>query len=75
MKYLSPKTDIAFKKLFGNEHHKNLTINFLNNVLNLPQDKLIKEILFRGTERLPESIEGKSDFAHLTPQLQVLKKK
>ena len=29
MKFLDPKNDIAFKKIFGNEHHKNLTINFL----------------------------------------------
>ena len=28
MKYLSPRSDIGFKKLFGNKHHKNLTISF-----------------------------------------------
>ena len=62
MKYLSPTTDIAFKKLFGDEHHKNLTMNFLNNVLNLSHDKLIEEISFRETERLPETLEGKKTY-------------
>ena len=62
MKYLSPTTDIAFKKLFGDEHHKDLTINFLNNILNLPSDKLIKGIEFHETERLPESTEGKKTY-------------
>ncbi len=30
MKYLSPRSDVGFKKIFGNPHHKNLTISFLN---------------------------------------------
>jgi len=29
MKFLDPKNDIAFKKIFGNEHHKNKTIHQL----------------------------------------------
>eukprot|EP01080_Neovahlkampfia_damariscottae_P012454 gene12454-6205_t len=30
--YAKPTADFTFKKLFGNEHNKALTINFLNNV-------------------------------------------
>ena len=35
MKFVSPKTDIAFKKIFGNEQHKEILIEFLNQVLDL----------------------------------------
>lgn len=30
MKYMSPRSDIGFKKLFGSSNHKNLTINAIN---------------------------------------------
>jgi len=59
MYYLNPRVDIAFKKLFGSEHHKNLTMQFLNNILNLPEQAFIKEIAFRETERLPEILGDK----------------
>ena len=35
MKFVDPKTDIAFKKIFGNEAHKNVLIEFLNEMLEL----------------------------------------
>lgn len=35
MKFVDPKTDIAFKKIFGNQAHKNILIEFLNEVLEL----------------------------------------
>lgn len=35
MKFVDPKTDIAFKKIFGDENHKNILIDFLNQVLEL----------------------------------------
>jgi predicted transposase/invertase (TIGR01784 family) len=35
MKFVSPKTDIAFKKIFGNDQHKEILIEFLNEVLDL----------------------------------------
>ena len=33
MIFLDPKSDIAFKKLFGDIAHKNILISFLNSVL------------------------------------------
>ncbi|MCX5925426.1 MAG: Rpn family recombination-promoting nuclease/putative transposase [Candidatus Dependentiae bacterium] len=33
MNFLNPQTDVAFKKLFGDDAHKNLVINFLNSLL------------------------------------------
>lgn len=35
MKFVDPTTDIAFKKIFGNEAHKDILIEFLNETLNL----------------------------------------
>jgi predicted transposase/invertase (TIGR01784 family) len=36
MKFVDPKTDIAFKKIFGNQSHTEILIEFLNKVLDLP---------------------------------------
>jgi predicted transposase/invertase (TIGR01784 family) len=35
MKFVDPKTDIAFKKIFGDETHKAILIEFLNELLEL----------------------------------------
>ena len=35
MQFVDVKTDIAFKKIFGNEQHKEILIGFLNAVLDL----------------------------------------
>jgi predicted transposase/invertase (TIGR01784 family) len=35
MKFVDPKTDIAFKKIFGNQAHKIILIEFLNELLEL----------------------------------------
>ena len=34
-KYLDPKNDLAFKRIFGTERHKSIPIDFLNATLNL----------------------------------------
>jgi predicted transposase/invertase (TIGR01784 family) len=57
--FLDPKVDIAFKKIFASADHKNLTINFLNNILNLSGSKLIEEITFLETEKQPARLKGK----------------
>lgn len=44
MKFVSPKNDVAFKKIFGNEDKKEILISFLNAVLNLAGDKEIRDI-------------------------------
>ncbi|MDP3788090.1 MAG: Rpn family recombination-promoting nuclease/putative transposase [Candidatus Chromulinivorax sp.] len=62
MKYLSPRSDVGFKKLFGNPHHKNLTISFLNSILDRKGSNLITEVKFADTEQLPESIDGRKSF-------------
>ena len=62
MKYLSPRSDIGFKKLFGNKHHKNLTMSFLNSILDRKEGNLISQVEFTDTEQLPEVEEGRKSF-------------
>lgn len=44
MKFVNPRNDVAFKKIFGNEQKKEILISFLNAVLNLTGEKEIQEI-------------------------------
>ncbi|MBW8048899.1 MAG: Rpn family recombination-promoting nuclease/putative transposase, partial [Cytophagales bacterium] len=44
MKFLNPKTDFAFKKIFGSEKSKEILISFLNAILNLKSPYKIKEV-------------------------------
>jgi predicted transposase/invertase (TIGR01784 family) len=51
MKFVDPKTDIAFKKIFGNEAHKNVLIEFLNEMLDL--DYLIADVTITNSYQPP----------------------
>ena len=65
MKFLNPKTDTAFKRLFGNEHRKNLTISLLNSLLERKEGNLITEVTFRDNANLPETIDKKVSFVDI----------
>ena len=32
-KFLDPKNDIAFKRVFGSENHKDILIHFINDII------------------------------------------
>ena len=51
MQYYDPKTDVVFKKVFG--EHKNLAISLLNAVLQLDGKKRIKDLEYLPSEILP----------------------
>ena len=44
MKFIDPRIDFAFKKIFGGEDTKDILINFIESLLGLKDDKKIKEI-------------------------------
>jgi predicted transposase/invertase (TIGR01784 family) len=44
MRFLNPKTDFAFKKIFGSETSRDILLSFLNAVLNLEHPYLINEV-------------------------------
>ncbi|MBR6277621.1 MAG: Rpn family recombination-promoting nuclease/putative transposase, partial [Bacteroidales bacterium] len=51
MKYYDPRADILFKKIFG--RNEDLTISFLNAMLPLEGDGLVKTIKYLQPEELP----------------------
>lgn len=51
-KYLDPKSDVVFKKIFG--QHPHLLKSFLNAVLPLPDDGLIVDLDYLPTEHIPD---------------------
>jgi predicted transposase/invertase (TIGR01784 family) len=52
MKYLNPYTDFGFKKLFGEEANKDLSMDFLNQLL--PPRHQIAELQLKNPEQLPD---------------------
>jgi len=57
-KYLDPKNDLTFKRIFG--EHPHLLINFLNAIMPFEQGKIIEEIYYLPTEQVPD-IAGKKN--------------
>jgi len=51
-RYLDPKADVVFKKIF--QDHPHLLISFLNAVLPLPADQPIVTLSYLPTEQIPE---------------------
>ena len=45
-RFLDPKNDFAFKQVFGTEKHKDILIHFLNDVLKLEGEQLIRDVQF-----------------------------
>lgn len=52
MRYLDPKIDLAFKRVFG--EHAHLLKSFLNALLPLPDDALIESLVYLTPEQVPE---------------------
>ncbi|MBF0178359.1 MAG: PD-(D/E)XK nuclease family transposase, partial [Magnetococcales bacterium] len=44
MRFLNPKTDFAFKKIFGSEESRDVLIGFLNAILSLSPPDQIAEV-------------------------------
>lgn len=53
-KFLDPKNDVAFHRIFGNEKNKDILIHFINDVLELKDGDRIKEVTFLPTIQVPE---------------------
>jgi predicted transposase/invertase (TIGR01784 family) len=54
MQFADVKTDIAFKKVFGCEQHKEILIGFLNAILDLQGDKRIKSVTLKNPWQAPD---------------------
>jgi len=53
-KFLNPKLDLTFKKIFGTEKNKNILIHFLNDILGFTGIDTIREVEFLSTYMDPE---------------------
>ncbi|QDW09151.1 Rpn family recombination-promoting nuclease/putative transposase [Wolbachia pipientis] len=53
-KFLDPKLDLTFKKIFGTEKNKNILIHFLNDILGFTGVNTIQEVEFLSTIMDPE---------------------
>ena len=58
VKYLDPKIDVLFKKIFG--ENKELLISFLNSLLPLKEGQEIVSIEYLSPEQIPDIILGKN---------------
>ena len=55
-KYLDPRADLTFKKVFG--EHKNLVISLLNALLPLEDDECVESIEYWPVDQIPERTEA-----------------
>ena len=53
MKFISPQNDFAFKRIFGNEQHKEVLISFLNSVLDLRGERQVVEVELANPYQVP----------------------
>ncbi len=53
-KFLDPKLDLTFKKIFGTEKNSSILIHFLNDILGCTEVNVIQEIEFINTALNPE---------------------
>ena len=57
-KYINPLSDFGFKRLFGTEAHKDLLIDFLNQIL--PDFHQIKDLTYIKNEQVGENIKDRT---------------
>jgi predicted transposase/invertase (TIGR01784 family) len=57
MSFADPKSDIAFKKIFGNEQRKEILMSFLNAILDFRRDKTIADVTILNPLQAPR-VEG-----------------
>jgi predicted transposase/invertase (TIGR01784 family) len=53
-KYLDPKNDFAFRRIFGTEKNKEIVIHFLNDMLGFQEGEKIQQVTFLKTVQDPE---------------------
>ena len=53
-KFLDPKNDFLFRRLFGEERHKDLLINFINSILHLEGVDAVQDVTYLKTIQDPD---------------------
>lgn len=53
-KFLDPKNDVAFRKIFGSEKNKDILIHFINDIMGFKASDQIQEVTFLSPVQNPE---------------------
>jgi predicted transposase/invertase (TIGR01784 family) len=53
-KFLDPKNDVAFKKIFGSEKNKDILIHFINDIMGFTGGDQIQDVTFLSPIQDPE---------------------
>ncbi len=64
-KFLDPKNDVAFKKIFGNEKNKDILIHFLNDMIVFKERKPIVDVTFLKTIQDPDIASKKTSIVDI----------
>jgi predicted transposase/invertase (TIGR01784 family) len=64
-KFLDPKNDVAFKKIFGTEKNKDILIHFLNDVITFRGHGHIIDVTFLKTVQDPETAASKTSIVDI----------
>lgn len=67
-KYLDPKNDVAFKKIFGTEKNKDILIHFLNDMITFKENSPIVSVTFLKTTQDPETAAKKTSIVDILCQ-------
>ncbi len=68
MIFINPKTDFAFKKIFGSEQSKGILISFLNGIL-YAGDSIIQDLIILDPYQAPKILGIKSSFLDVKARL------
>lgn len=64
-KFLDPKNDVAFKKIFGTKKNKDILIHFLNDMVIFREGKPIVDVTFLKTLQDPEAMAKKTSIVDI----------
>jgi predicted transposase/invertase (TIGR01784 family) len=64
-KFLDPKNDVAFRKIFGTEKNKDILIHFLNDIITFNNHLKIVDVSFLKTIQDPETASKKSSIVDI----------
>ena len=64
-KFLDPKNDVAFRKIFGNEKNKDILIHFLNDMIVFKERKPIVDVTFLKAIQDPEMASKKTSIVDI----------
>jgi hypothetical protein len=67
-KFLDPKNDVAFRKIFGTEKNKDILIHFINDMITFKEGRQIVDVTFLKTIQDPETAAKKDEYCGYTMQ-------